>query len=260
MTQATARQVLAGLSLVVTVATALLVSVLGSVYSIAVSVFIVWSAIAWLIVRGLADHPFDVFGMANTVTAIRAAGVSLLAGTLPVAQQLGDIQNNIGTTALWSMCALVALVLLLDGVDGYLARKFQLESAFGARFDMEVDALLALVITAFLWRSGKLGPWVLGLGAMRYLFILASIWAKPLQAPLFPSLRRKTVCVIQITALCLMLSPLLDARQAMLVGAVALLCLGGSFLRDILWLYRPLPLASCINKAAGKAANNEIKP
>ena len=45
-----------------------------------------------------------------------------------------------------AILALAGLVLLLDGVDGWLARRGGWCSRFGARFDMETDALLVLLI------------------------------------------------------------------------------------------------------------------
>jgi multidrug efflux pump subunit AcrA (membrane-fusion protein) len=36
---------------------------------------------------------------------------------------------------------------MLDGVDGWLARRHEIASRFGARFDMEVDALLILALS-----------------------------------------------------------------------------------------------------------------
>ena len=44
------------------------------------------------------------------------------------------------------MAALAGFALALDGVDGHLARRFDQVSDFGARFDMEVDAALILVL------------------------------------------------------------------------------------------------------------------
>jgi phosphatidylglycerophosphate synthase len=46
-------------------------------------------------------------------------------------------------------------------------------SAFGARFDMETDALLVLVIELELWQRGRLGVWILVTGLLRYVYVLA---------------------------------------------------------------------------------------
>ena len=51
------------------------------------------------------------------------------------------------------------MALLLDAVDGGVARRTGTVSGFGARFDMEVDAFLILVLSGYV--AGRLG----GLGA-----------------------------------------------------------------------------------------------
>src|SRR5207248_932960 len=83
-----------------------------------------------------------------------------------------------------------AVVLLLDGLDGQVARRTGTASEFGARFDMEVDAFLILLLCVVVSRA--LGPWVLAIGLMRYVFVAAS-WAMPwLTASLYPSMARKS--------------------------------------------------------------------
>ena len=42
---------------------------------------------------------------------------------------------------------LSSVALALDGVDGQVARRTRTVSALGARFDMEVDAFLVLVLS-----------------------------------------------------------------------------------------------------------------
>ena len=199
--------------------------------SLVTSVF-VWTAVALLVWHSLGCHQHAVFGQANAVTLLRAVSAALLAGFIPIAADI----TSIGM--LWAIAIIATITLCMDGLDGYLARKQGLSSAFGARFDMEVDALLALIITLFLWQSEKLGPWVLGLGLMRYAFLAAAIWLTPLQGELHPSLRRKSICVVQVGALCLMLCPLLSTPQVTVVGLIALLGLSYSFAVDIVWLFR----------------------
>ncbi len=189
-----------------------------------------WSVILLLAWRGLAWHPHQKFGPANAVTLYRSAGTVLIASLVPVAELLPD-------KWLWLLTVFAILLLSLDGIDGYLARRTRLVSVFGARFDMEIDALLILTISIFLWRSGETGLWIISLGLMRYGFVLASLWYKPLGGELFPSFRRKLVCVIQVVALCAILSPLISPPLSPVVGVIALICLAGSFVRDILWLY-----------------------
>ena len=69
------------------------------------------------------------------------------------------------------LVALAAVALALDAVDGRVARRTGTASARGARFDMEVDAVLVLVLSGYV--AALLGPWTLAIGAMRYVFAVA---------------------------------------------------------------------------------------
>lgn len=193
---------------------------------------VIWSMIVWLVWTTVHTHHHRVFGLANRITLGRTAFTTILASLIPVAHALNT------PVWLWTIAIGATLTLCLDGLDGYVARSSGLSSEFGARFDMETDAFLGLVITLFIWQSGKVGLWVLGLGVLRYLFVIASFWLAPLRADLYPSLRRKTICVIQVGALCLMLCPWLSAFQASIVGMLALACLVYSFSVDVRWLFQ----------------------
>jgi len=197
----------------------------------------------WLVVCALvhghrAHHPHRRFGTANTVTTVRAAITTLLAAfALEAGDPSGALRGGAASAGwAWFVTGLAALALVLDGIDGALARASGLVSAFGARYDMEIDALLALVLALLVWRSGELGPWVLALGTLRYLFLAAAVPLPALRAPLFPSLRRKAVCVVQIAALCAIVSPLLEPPLSSAIGLAATLALALSFGRDVHWL------------------------
>jgi phosphatidylglycerophosphate synthase len=129
-------------------------------------------------------------------------------------------------------------VTVLDGVDGWLARHARMASAFGARFDAEVDALLIQALATLAWRYGKSGPWVLLSGLMRYGFVGAS-WLWPwMQAPLAPTLRGRMICVVQITALALAIVPAITPPLSAAIAALGLAALSYSFLVDTLRLWR----------------------
>jgi phosphatidylglycerophosphate synthase len=174
-------------------------------------------------------HPFDHFGAANLVTTARAALVALTAGLIG--------EPAIPLVATVSL-TLSLIVTAMDGVDGWIARRTQYGSAFGARFDMETDALLILALTLLVWRHDKAGAWVLASGLLRYAFVAAG-WLLPwLTRPLFPSVRRQAVCVLQVGALILVMAPAVTPPLSSLVAAVALATLSSSFLVDTLWLWR----------------------
>jgi phosphatidylglycerophosphate synthase len=66
-----------------------------------------------------------------------------------------------------------ALTLVLDGVDGWLARRRKEASEFGAHFDMETDAFMVALLCGVLALSPGVGAWVLLPGALRYLLVVA---------------------------------------------------------------------------------------
>jgi len=201
---------------------------------------LVWVVIVALLRKGLRHHQHLNFGAANLLTSFRAMMSVLFLAFIPIAQYLAD-----STTWMAWITAAAAFALSLDGLDGWLARKYQLCSAFGARFDMEVDALLILILSVLVWQVGIAGVWILGLGLMRYAFVAASFSLPALRQPLFPSMRRKVVCVIQVAALCLMLCPWIQVPVATAVGIVALASLIYSFSVDSLWLLKTHKKAGC---------------
>jgi phosphatidylglycerophosphate synthase len=169
------------------------------------------------------------FGAANCVTLVRAALIAPLIGLLGEAP----------TAALaWLALAIASVVLVLDGVDGSLARRFRAATAFGARFDMETDALLILVLSALCWQFGKAGAWILAAGLLRYAFVAVSAPLPWLRRALPASRRRQAVCVVQIVALLVCLTPLVAPPWSAAAAALGLAALAWSFLVDMAWLAR----------------------
>lgn len=179
-----------------------------------------------------AHHPFPRFGPANQVTMVRAFLVAIVAGFIG--------EPSLPSAGWFVVCAAV-VATVLDGVDGWLARRTGMASAFGARFDMETDALLIQVLAILAWQYGKAGPWVLLSGLLRYQFVAAG-WVLPwMREPLFPSVRRKTICVVQIVGLILTILPPIVPPASEWLAAASLAALAYSFLADTVWLWRQAP-------------------
>ena len=170
-------------------------------------------------------------GPANRVTFLRAALV------MPVAA-MALLPAHLDADATYWLLGLAATALAFDGLDGAVARRTGRVTAFGARFDMELDALLILILALLVWQTGQAGLWVLLVGLMRYLFVAAGWRWTWLQRELPPSRRRQTVCVVQSVALLVALAPVVSPGLASATALAALLLLTYSFTVDVLWLYR----------------------
>ncbi len=201
---------------------------------------ILGSAAAYGILSGVilaridAFHPHDRFGLPNLITLTRAVINCLLIGLLVDSPRLVAVW---GDWVDWLFLGAALFSLALDGVDGYLARRLGLASRFGARFDIEVDAMLLMLLAVAAFALGKVGIWVLAIGAVYHLFSAArAVWPW-LSRDLPPSLRRKAICVLQGGALLFLIAPFVSPTLATIVAALALAALLASFAVDILWLH-----------------------
>lgn len=67
------------------------------------------------------------------------------------------------------------IILVSDKLDGYLAESQQMNSFFGAQFDQETDAFFISIYALLLYLDNYAGSWVLALGLLRYLNIIALV-------------------------------------------------------------------------------------
>ena len=177
--------------------------------------------------RGVLRYGAHQLGPADWVTLARA---TLAVG---VAALVADSFDE--AVPLWALVGLAAVALLLDAIDGWVARRSGTASALGAHFDAEVDAFLILALSVYVARWN--GAWILAIGAARYAFYAAgSVWPW-MREPLPARYWRKVVAAIQGIVLTVAAADVLprSLTQAALLGA--LLLLGESFGRDVWWLW-----------------------
>src|SRR5262245_10431609 len=169
--------------------------------------------------------------------AILPADWVTLTRTLLIAGVAGLVADSFGRpVSITALVTLSTVALVLDAVDGQVARRTGTATPLGARLDGEVDAFLILLLSIAV--SQDYGGWVLIIGAARYALLLAG-WVIPwLAAPLPPRHWRKVVAAIQGIVLTVAVSGLLDRLAGMIAVAAALLLLAESFGRDVIWLYR----------------------
>ena len=208
----------------------------------AVKALLVFAGGAWLVWRALGAHPHARFGPANRVTLARLGALALMAAL--IGEALPRAPLDAMPAAAWWLVLAATVTASLDAVDGALARRSGLASAFGARFDMETDAAFTLVLCALVVQAGQAGVWILASGLMRYAFVAAAFVWPWLNGPLQPSKRRQTVCVVQITTLIVCLGPIVPPLLATGLAAASLALLTLSFATDVRTLarQRPTPL------------------
>jgi len=191
-------------------------------------------------------------GPADRVTLARTVLIGGCA-TIAVLVLAGELPPRPG----W-LLALVVPALMLDAVDGFVARRTGTSSAAGARLDMEMDAALLMVLSAMAVFS--LGWWVLAIGGMRYAFVAASVIRPQLRAPLPFSQFRRVVAAVQGAALAAALAPVLSLPVARATVAVALVLLVISFGRDVISLERQERQKQRARREAGRVRSRPAMP
>ena len=96
-------------------------------------------------------------GYPNYITLIRSIGL------LFVTAFASGISNSI-------LAIILLILVVLDGVDGYLARRLNQRTEFGGLFDMETDALFVCIVSCLLLEKGLLGSWILVPAFIKYYY------------------------------------------------------------------------------------------
>ncbi|MEO7372370.1 MAG: CDP-alcohol phosphatidyltransferase family protein [Terrimesophilobacter sp.] len=181
-----------------------------------------------LLARAVIRRGSHGLGPADWVTLARA---TLIGGVTALVADFVDRQTPVSV-----LVSLATVALVLDAVDGRVARRTHTVSTFGARFDMEVDAFLILVLSLYV--APGVGAWVLAIGLARYAFVAASVFLPWLRASAPPRRWSKVVAAIQGIALTVATAGILPPLVIGILLLVALVLLGESFGREVWWLWR----------------------
>lgn len=200
------------------------------------------------VTRALARRGVVALGPADLVTLFRA--------TLTCGAAALVTDAYLAEPATTTLVGLAVVALVLDAVDGPVARRTRTTSDFGAIFDGEVDALLMLVMSAYVARP--YGAWVLLIGVLRYAFAVAG-WALPwLRGRLPFRYWRKVVTAVQGVVLTVAAAAVVPPVLMYAALVVALALLAESFGRDVWWLWaRRAPERV---QVAGAAAPVRLRP
>lgn len=152
-------------------------------------------------------------GWANIITIGRFMALIILTLTF---QHLSDV----------TLFSCFLIIIALDGLDGYLARRLEQTSVHGERLDAEADAQLVMLLSWIHFSKDTIDWWILLPGGMRYLYHLLFFW---IPASNFPPKRfRATIAVIFFLSLALaFILPKNMAHQLLLVaGALIIFSFG----------------------------------
>jgi phosphatidylglycerophosphate synthase len=201
-------------------------------------------AVVAVLSRSLVRHGLDRLGPAGRVTLTRAMLVCAVAALVA--------DSFAGDASATPLVALTVVALVLDAVDGWVARRTATASALGARFDMEIDAFLILVLSVY--ATHAYGAWVLGIGAARYAFAVAGWLGTWLRAPVPARYWRKVVAAIQGIVLAVAAADVAPRRLTEAALVAALLLLAESFGRDVWWLWCTRPAMAAVELFRGRRA------
>jgi phosphatidylglycerophosphate synthase len=166
---------------------------------------------------------------ADWVTLVRAVLTGGVAGLVA--------QSFSGPIQIAELTVLASVAIALDGVDGWVARHSGTASAAGARFDMEVDAVLLLLLSVYVAHTTGTW-WALAIGAARYVFATARFFVTALQGSASPRYWRKIVAAIQVIVLTVVASGSIPPPIATSVLAIAIALLVESFAQEAWEVHR----------------------
>ena len=186
------------------------------------------TALNAVVARGLGRVGLPGPGPADLVTLTR--------GVLACAVAALTAEGLLGQAVTGPLVPIAVVALLLDGVDGWVARRTLTSSEFGARLDGEVDAFLILVLSVHVAPSA--GAWVLVAGLLRYGFAVAG-WLLPwMRAQLTYRYWRKVVTATLGIVLTAAAADVLPRGLTLAVLLLGLALVVESFGRDVWWLWR----------------------
>ena len=185
-----------------------------------------WPVAAWTL------HPRGRDGVtaADLLTCLRHLGAGALA-TSAVLVLAGALEERS-----WPLAILLAATIGTDALDGPVARRTGTAGPIGGRIDMEADAVLFLVLSVL--ATPVVGPWVLLIGLMRYLYVAAMQVRPALRRPLAFNQSRRLIGGGQGVALGIAMVPVVPVPLAQAVVGIALALLLLSFGRDVVHLER----------------------
>jgi phosphatidylglycerophosphate synthase len=219
-----------------------LIILLGAILYKDLTVLIVLqNTILFLIISALIFYLFNYFKekkftYASNVTYLRVIISIILLSISINALSDQDIFKNFYHGGYFALIAFLALCL--DGVDGYIARRFNEQNSFGEMFDQDADTLLMLTLSISLYLNKDVPMIVLLIPTYRYLFLISMTKYKWMKCDLPESYYRKISCTLSTFLLIICHSQYIKDISLSYLVLISLFVITFSFAKDILWLYK----------------------
>lgn len=180
-----------------------------------------WYAIFIIKIPRYTNLP-NQFGSANLVTTLR---LLLIVG-------MGFLHEFLPHVILFFG---FMIAIILDGVDGYIARKYNQSSKPGEALDMETDAFMVLLLSWIHFSSNEMQWWILIPGGLRYYYEIAFYFFPNRDVRKPPKKVRATIAVMFFIALIIPFAFQNVYSNLFLISASILICI--SFLASIIDMF-----------------------
>jgi hypothetical protein len=172
---------------------------------------------AMLIVTvGLLTRQIRLSDAAGTRLTLAHMGLVCLLGGVAAAPP-----TDFPPLMLWSLAAIAAAAASIIEVEAWITEKIDAAGPFSRALAREANGLLALSVAILLWRSGKIGGWVIAAGAIHYTVLAISL-ALPALRRASPVAWRPYARIAMVAALIAALAPVVPPILAGGLGALAL--------------------------------------
>ncbi|MBT3548892.1 MAG: CDP-alcohol phosphatidyltransferase family protein [Gammaproteobacteria bacterium] len=218
-----------------------LITLLGVIlYNDLTLLIVLQNTVIFLIISILIFYIFNyfkenIFAYASFITYLRIV-ISII--LLSISFNALTDQNIFNKFYLEDYFAILALIALcLDGIDGYLARRFNEQCNFGEVFDQDADTLLILTLCTSLYLNKDTSVIVFLIPFYRYIFLVFMMKYKWMKRKLPRSYYRKLSCVLSTFILIFCHSQYVKDTLLVFFVMISLFVITFSFAKDILWLY-----------------------
>ena len=192
--------------------------------------------ISYLIFRKFIGSGLEIFSLASKITYFRLS-ISII---ILIAAINSNVNSNIFDIFYVGKIIIIlsTVSLVMDGLDGFIARKYNLVSKFGEIIDQESDNFLMLVISISLYLNKDVGLYVFLIPLYRYTFLVSMKKYDWLQRTLPSSQFRKIACVLTIALMIMSQDVYFNYENTLFLVILSLFIITFSFSKDIIWLYR----------------------